>query len=401
MLTKGTPLTGKHRRILLAAVALVLAIPVSVGVAGGAAYAATAQDIANTATAQKGNGCSPYPGACSTDWCAIFAKWVWSQNGITSSTLTPQAISFYTYGVNNNTWSQTPHVGDAAVFGDANWPNSAPHVAIVTEVNGNSITTVAGNDGNNDFTKSIVKIVPYSNWHNTSPDPVIKGFTTPVGLGGGGGTGSRHTLGAGDFNGDGKVDIAGIDANNDMRLYTGNGDGTLSGGTLMWASGGHWAGFHGAVAGDFNGDGKVDIAGIDANNDMRLYTGNGDGTLSGGSLMMASGGLWTGFHGIVAGDFNGDGKVDIAGIDANNNMSFYAGNGDGTLGSGSGSLMMASGGLWTGFKEIAAGDFNGDGKVDIAGIDANNDMRLYTGNGAGTLSGGSLMWASGGLWAGF
>ncbi|MFD9622692.1 FG-GAP repeat protein, partial [Streptomyces virginiae] len=31
-----------------------------------------------------------------------------------------------------------------------------------------------------------------------------------------------------------------------------------------------------------------------------------------------------------------------------------------------------------GFKSIAAGDFNGDGKQDIAGIDANNNLKLYT-----------------------
>jgi hypothetical protein len=54
---------------------------------------------------------------------------------------------------------------------------------------------------------------------------------------------------------------------------------------------------------------------------------------------------------------------------------------------------------------IAAGDFNGDGRVDIAGIDANRDMRPYTGTGTGTgtgtLSGGALMWPGGGLWGGF
>jgi secreted trypsin-like serine protease len=46
-------------------------------------------------------------------------------------------------------------------------------------------------------------------------------------------------------------------------------------------------------------------------------------------------------------------------------------------------------------------DFNGDGKADIAGIDKNKDLRLYIGDGAGRLSGGSAMWATGGLWAGF
>jgi GH25 family lysozyme M1 (1,4-beta-N-acetylmuramidase) len=106
------------------------------------------------------------------------------------------------------------------------------------------------------------------------------------------------------------------------------------------------------------------------------------------------------YNGIAGGDFNGDGKTDIAGIDANHNMQFYPGNGAGALVSGGG-LMWPSGGLWAGFHGIVAGDFNGDGKTDIAGIDANNNLQLYTGNGTGTLTGAGLMWPSGGLWAGF
>ncbi|GAA3449753.1 FG-GAP-like repeat-containing protein [Dactylosporangium matsuzakiense] len=205
-----------------------------------------------------------------------------------------------------------------------------------------------------------------------------------------------------DFNGDSFTDIAGIDANNDIKLYTGDGTGKLTNGGAMWATGGLWAGFKHIVAGDFNNDGKVDIAGIDANSDIRLYTGNGTGQLVGaGAAMWPTGGLWAGFKKIVAGDFNGDGKVDIAGIDANNDLKLYPGNGAGSL-VGPGSAMWPTGGLWAGFKHIEAGDFNGDGKVDVAGIDANNDIKLYTGNGAGLLVGtGSAMWPTGGLWAGF
>jgi hypothetical protein len=153
---------------------------------------------------------------------------------------------------------------------------------------------------------------------------------------------------------------------------------------------------------DFNGDGKADIAGIDANNDMKLYTGNGAGRLVGtGSEMWILGGHWASFKHIVAADFNGDGKVDIAGIDANNDLKLYTGNGAGKL-VGTGSEMWILGGHWANFKHIDAGDFNGDGNADIAGIDANNDMKLYTGNGAGRLVGsGSEMWILGGHWAGF
>jgi hypothetical protein len=100
-------------------------------------------------------------------------------------------------------------------------------------------------------------------------------------------------------------------------------------------------------------------------------------------------------------DFNGDGKIDIAGIDANNDLRLYAGTGAGKLTCGCG-LMWPGGGQWGGFKHIVAGDFNGDGKIDIAGIDANNDLKLYTGDGTGKLTGGgTLMWPDGGRWAGF
>ncbi|MFB6812922.1 hypothetical protein ACFCWL_40315, partial [Streptomyces sp. NPDC056387] len=45
-----------------------------------------------------------------------------------------------------------------------------------------------------------------------------------------------------------------------------------------------------------------------------------------------------------------------------------------------------------------AGDFNGDGKQDIAGIDATDNLKLYTGDGAGNLGGGTDMLGSNGLW---
>ncbi|GAA3452172.1 FG-GAP-like repeat-containing protein [Dactylosporangium matsuzakiense] len=109
--------------------------------------------------------------------------------------------------------------------------------------------------------------------------------------------------------------------------------------------------------------------------------------------------LWTAARMKV--DFNGDGRTDIAGLDAGSNMKLYPGDGTGKL-TGTGTPMWATGGLWAGFKHIVAGDFNNDGSTDIAGIDANNDLKLYTGNGAGKLTGtGTPMWATGGLWAGF
>ncbi|MBW5481787.1 FG-GAP-like repeat-containing protein [Streptomyces bambusae] len=209
---------------------------------------------------------------------------------------------------------------------------------------------------------------------------------------------TARTVGA-DFNGDGKQDIAGIDANSNMKLYVGDGAGHVSGGSDMLGSTGLWANFKAITAGDFNGDGKQDIAGIDANSNMKLYVGDGAGHVSGGSDMLGSTGLWANFKAITAGDFNGDGKQDIAGIDADNNLKLYVGDGAGHVSGGSD--MLGSTGLWANFKAITAGDFNGDGKQDIAGIDANSNLKLYVGDGAGHLSGGSDMLGSTGLWKGF
>ncbi|MFJ5552563.1 transglycosylase family protein [Streptomyces sp. NPDC093225] len=210
-------------------------------------------------------------------------------------------------------------------------------------------------------------------------------------------------LAAADFQDGLGTDIAGIDANNNMKLYInqGLGNGNLyAGDNYMLGSTGLWANFKSVAGGDFNGDGRPDIAGIDAYDNLKLYVGDSGGlTVSGGTDMLGSNGLWKNFKAITAGDFNRDGKTDIAGIDANDNLRLYTGDGAGHVGGGSD--MLGSNGLWKGFRSLMAADFNGDGKQDIAGIDANDNMKLYTGDGAGHVSGGTDMLGSNGLWAGF
>ncbi|WUQ88757.1 VCBS repeat-containing protein [Kitasatospora purpeofusca] len=205
---------------------------------------------------------------------------------------------------------------------------------------------------------------------------------------------------AADFNGDGRTDVAGKLPDGNLLLWTGNGNGTLdtASGFSMWPDNG-FKDVHGLLAGDFNGDGKADIAGKLSDGNLLLWTGLGNGTLN-----TASGySMWPGngfgqVNGLVAADFNGDGKADIAGKLADGNLLLWTGLGNGTLNTASGYSMWPD----NGFKDVdnlVADDFNGDGKADIAGRASGGALLLWTGNGAGTLNtdSGHGMWPDDGF----
>src|SRR5205823_7196612 len=83
------------------------------------------------------------------------------------------------------------------------------------------------------------------------------------------------------------------------------------------------------AAGDFNGDGKLDLVFANAgSNDVSVLLGNGDGTFRPGLTFPAGNRL----EFVVVGDFNGDGKLDVAVASYNTNtVEVLMGNGDGTF----------------------------------------------------------------------
>jgi uncharacterized protein (TIGR03437 family) len=131
------------------------------------------------------------------------------------------------------------------------------------------------------------------------------------------------------------------------------------------------------LAGDFNSDGKPDLAVVtssamglvtgrnDTQNAVLILLGKGNGTFS-SPVSYSAGPFAESANSIVAGDFNGDGKLDLAVVnafggaeDSSSTIGFLFGKGDGTFSEGT-SVPVAN------LESIAAGDFNGDGKLDLA-----------------------------------
>ena len=199
-----------------------------------------------------------------------------------------------------------------------------------------------------------------------------------------------ESIAVGDFNRDGKLDLA--TANNgsyylsgSVGVLLGNGDGTFQSAKQLALPPGNLGASQNPlalVAGDLNNDGKLDLAmtafdnpGPYASNDFYLdvILGNGDGTFA--AAQSTRDGVYS-VASPVLGDFNGDGKPDVAVLD-NGNIQLFSGKGDGSF---QAPVLVTNNAF---FNTMAVGDFNRDGKPDLAA-----DGAMLMGNGDGTFQPG-------------
>ena len=207
-----------------------------------------------------------------------------------------------------------------------------------------------------------------------------------------------------DFNGDGRPDLAVAGSTNGgFAILLGKGDGTFAQSFAvagcdpnMFCCGA--AGYPLGV-GDFNGDGKLDIITSYGFGQQRgaVLLGNGDGTFrelpgqtfSDGKLFPHGVGVYPSV--IVVADLNGDGKLDAVfgygdggtqdGVHNDYQMvSVCLGNGDGSF-----QPAMAIG-VGERPSSVALGDFNGDGKPDLAvANETSNNVTALINQGSGAF----------------
>jgi hypothetical protein len=181
---------------------------------------------------------------------------------------------------------------------------------------------------------------------------------------------------SGDWNRDGKLDLATANSNGSVSVLFGSGDGAFA------SSVSHTSG----VESMLTGTGSIATLDLDGNGSLDLVVAHSTLPRLGVLLGTPDGGFASGVaypvednpSAFTLGDFNGDGIADIAAAIGTGAVSVLLGHGDGTFGS---QIVTPIGDIP---KSIASGDLNHDGRLDVVTV-GSNEVAVLLGRGAGSF----------------
>lgn len=258
-------------------------------------------------------------------------------------------------------------------FTGPTWPAGIrPTIVTTGDFNGDGITDLATA---NEFSDNVSVLLG-----NGSRGIGDGTFVAQATYAAGDGTNSVTTS---DFNGDGITDLATANAvSSNVSILLGNehaenpgiGDGTFAV-QVTYAVGDRPKS---VTAGDFNGDGIIDLATANASSDnVSVLLGNGSGGTGDGTFAAEVPYAVGDYpYYLTTGDFNGDGITDLATANAfSDNVSVLLGNEDvGNAGFGDGTFAAHVTSAVGEFPvSVTTGDFNGDGIIDLVTANANSD----------------------------
>jgi hypothetical protein len=181
-----------------------------------------------------------------------------------------------------------------------------------------------------------------------------------------------------DFNKDGSMDLVSVNyGSSNISVLNGSGNGTFASAVNYPITGGQP---YAITAADFNGDNNTDLAVtvIQGGNNINILLGSNSGTFAAATsftvLLQPSS--------ITSADFNGDGNADLA---VTNDIGSIASGVSILIGNGTGAFTSAGNytvGLHPRF--VNYGDFNNDGKIDLAVATASN-VAIMLGSGTGSF----------------